>query len=72
MGCFEKETVSQIHSKAHTANGTLQEYTQRFTDLVIHAMDADPTTVTCQVTVILFIRHLFNKKEVGGTKNIQT
>ena len=46
-----------------------------FIDLIIHATGADPTSVTWQVVIILFIRHLFNKeikKQVVGTKNIQT
>ena len=37
-----------------------------------HATGSDPTSVTCQVTIILFIVHLFNKeikKQVAGAKN---
>ena len=88
MGCSEKETVSsiqsgsnkcptgtQIHSWPQAANETLQEYIQRLTNLVIHATGADPSSVTYQVTIILFIKHLFSKeikKQVAGTKIIQT
>ena len=43
--------------------------------MVIHTTGADSTSVTCQVTKILLIRHHFNKeirKQVAGAKNIQT
>ena len=66
--------ATQIHSRPKTANETLQEYIQRLTDLIIHATSTDPTSVTCQVTIILFIRHLFKreiKKQVADAKNIQ-
>ena len=49
----------QMYSRLQVANGTLQEYIQRFTDLVIHATGAEPTLVTCQVTIILFVRQFF-------------
>ena len=68
-------TATQIHSRPQAAKETLQEYIQRITNLVIHATAAAPTSVTCKVTTILFIRHLFNEeimKQVAGTKNIQT
>ena len=64
-----------IHSCLQSANKTLLEHVQRFTDLVVHTTGTDPTPVTCQVTIVLFIRHLFNKeirKHVAGTKTIQT
>ena len=67
--------TTQIHYRVQAANETLLVYIQRFTDLVIHATGAHPTSVMCQVTIIPFIRHLFNKeikKQVAGTKNIQT
>ena len=41
----------------------------------MHATGVDATAVTCQVNVILFIRHHFSKeikKQVAGTRNIQT
>ena len=63
---------TQIHSRPHAAIDTLQEYIQRFTDLVIHATVASYTSVPCQVN-ILFNRHLFNKeikKQVAGGKVI--
>ena len=47
----------------NAANETLQEYIQKFTDLVIHAAGTGPTAVTCQVIIVLFIRHL-PKKEI--------
>ena len=64
----------QIQSRPQTANGTLQKYIQRLTNLIIHTTDANPISVTCKVTIILFIRHLNKdiKKQVAGTKNIQT
>ena len=65
--------ATQIYFRPQAANETLQEYIQRYTDLVIHATGADLTSVTCQVTIILFIRHFFNKeikKQVAGAKNI--
>ena len=40
----------------------------------MHTTGADPTSVTCHVTIILFIRHLFEmeiKKKAAGRKNIQ-
>ena len=54
---------------------TFEDYIQRFTDLVIHTTGTDSTSVPCQVTIILYIRHLFMKKikkQVAGAKNIQT
>ena len=36
---------------------------------VLHATGTDSTSVICQVTIVLFIRHLFNrelKKQVAG------
>ena len=67
--------TTSIHSRSKAANETLQEFIQGFTDLAIHATGADPTSVTYQVTIILFIRHLLNmriKKQVASAKNIQT
>ena len=52
----------RIHSRPHAVNETLQEYIQRVTDLVIHTTGTDPTVVICQVIIVLFIRHLFNKE----------
>ena len=46
----KEHAATQIHSRLQAANETLQEYMQRFTDLVIQATGADPTSVTCQVT----------------------
>ena len=46
----------------------------QFTDLVIHVTCSEPTSVTCQVPIILFITQVFNKeikKQVAGAKNIQ-
>ena len=75
----------RIHSRSQTTNETLQEYIQIFTDFVILTTGTDPTTVTCQVTTIIFIRHLFNivmiirhllnnksKKQVVVAKTTQT
>ena len=55
--------VTQIHSRLQAANETLLDYIQQLTDLVIHATGVDPTSVICQVTIIHFIRHLFNKEK---------
>ena len=66
-------TATRIYSRYQAANETMQEYIQRFTDLVPHG--TDPTVVTCKVTIVLSIRHLFNKeinKEVCGTRTVQT
>ena len=65
--------ATQIHSRPQAANELLQEYIPRFTDLVIHSTGTEPTSGTCQVTIILCIRHLFDKeikKQVTGTENI--
>ena len=67
--------AAQNHSRPQAAKETLQEYIQRFTDFMICATCVDPTSVTCQVTIILFIRQLFNKeikKLVAAAKNIET
>ena len=66
--------TTRIRSRTQAANETLQEYKQGFTDFVIQTTTMDPTAVTCQVTILLFSRHLFNKeieKQVTGTKTIQ-
>ena len=66
-----KHAATEIHSRTQTANETLQKYIQSFTDLAIHVTGADPTSVTYQVTSILFIRYLFNceiKKQVASIK----
>ena len=47
--------ATRIHSQPPAANVTLQEFIQRFTDLLIQATGTDPNAVTCQVTVILLI-----------------
>ena len=52
---------TRILSRPQAANENLQDYTHKFTDLVNHATGTDPAAVTCQVTTVLFIRHLFNK-----------
>ena len=56
------QVPTQIHFRPQAANEALQEYIQRLTDLVMHATYADLTSVMCQVTIIFFIRHLFNKE----------
>ena len=64
-----------MHSQAQAANETVQEYIPRCSDLVIHTTGTDPTVVTCQVTIVLFIRYLFNKKikkQVAEVNTIQT
>ena len=43
--------------------------------MVIKATGTDDTAIACQVTIVFFIRHLFNKeiqKQVAGAKSIQT
>ena len=35
--------------------------TERFTDLVVQVTGMYPAAVTCQMTIPLFIRHLFNE-----------
>ena len=42
---------------------------------MIHATGTYPTSFTCEVTIVLFIRQLFNKKikkHIAGAKNILT
>ena len=49
----------------------MQEYIERFTDLGIQAISRSPTVVICQVTVVLFLMHLFNKEikmQVAGAE----
>ena len=66
--------ATRINSGPRTANETLQEYIQIFADFVIQVMGTDPTALTFQVTIVLFIRHLLNKemkkKQVAGAKTI--
>ena len=67
--------ASRIYSKSQAADETLQEYIERFTDLVIQAKGADRTAITCQLISVLFITYLFNnniKKQVAEAKPIQT
>ena len=67
--------ATEIQSRQHAVNEILLGYIQRFTGLVIHATHAEHSSATCQVTVILLIRHHFNKetkKQIAGMKNIQT
>ena len=45
--------ATQIHSRPKATNETLQEYIQRFAEVVICVTVADPTSVTSQVTIIL-------------------
>ena len=61
--------ATQINSRPPTSHETLQEYIQRFTDLVMNATGTDPTTVTCKVTTVLFIRHPLNKEANYWSKN---
>ena len=66
--------MCQLFSPVST-NETLQEYIQRFIDLAIQATGTGPTAVTCQVTILLFIRQLFHKeiqKRVAEVKTFQT
>ena len=48
----KEHAATQIHSRLQAANETLQDYIQSFNDLVIHAIGADPTSVTCQIAII--------------------
>ena len=44
-------------------------------DLVIYATGINTTVVFCQVTIVLFMKYLFNKeikKKVTGVKTVQT
>ena len=64
--------ATRIHSRPQVASETPQEYIQRFTDLVLQAVGTNSTPVTCQVAIILLIRH-FNKeirKPMTETKTI--
>ena len=66
--------ATHIHSMPQAANETLQENIQRFTYLLIQTTVTNPTTAVFQVTIILFIRHLFNKEikmQVARAKAIQ-
>ena len=66
--------ISITHIRHQSSNETMQEYLQRFTDLVIQATGTDPTTVTYHGTFILFIQHTFNKEiknKAAGAKTIQ-
>ena len=49
--------VTQIYSRPQSTNEALQEYIQRFTDVVIHETGTEPTSVTCQVIIALFMTH---------------
>ena len=67
-------TATRIHSWPQAANEFLQEYIQRFTDLVIPTTGKDLSEVTCHVTNAFSIRHLLNKKikkQIAGAKTIQ-
>ena len=67
--------ATRICSRPQVVNETLQEYIQGFTDFVIQTKGTYPTAVTCQVTIVLFIRHVFDKemrKLVAGAKTILT
>ena len=67
--------ASRIHLCLQAANETLQEHSQRFTDLVSQVTGPDLTVVIYQVTIVLFSRHLLNKetqKQLAGAKTIQT
>ena len=54
--------ATQIYSRPQTADDILKEHILQFTDLIIHATGTDLTSLTCHITIILFIRHLFNKE----------
>ena len=54
--------ATRIHFRPQVSKVTLKEYIQRFSDLIIQAMGTHLTAVPCQVTIVLFIRHLFNKE----------
>ena len=54
--------TTRIHSRPQPPNKTLKENIQRFTYLLIQASHTDPIAVTCQVTIILIIKHLFNEE----------
>ena len=67
--------MNPFHSRLQSANETLKENIQQFTALVMHITGEDSTSVTCQIIIVLFIRHLFNKeirKQVAKAKNMQT
>ena len=67
--------ATRIHPRSQSPNRMFWECVQRFTDFVIQATCTDPTPVTCQVTIVLFIWHLFNKEmkeQEAGAKTIQT
>ena len=65
----KKCAATKIHCRPQAVEETLQRYIQRFTDLVIQVMGTNSIAVTCWVTTVLFIRHLFNnelRKQVAG------
>ena len=69
-GCSNPDTLFTSICK-----DTLQEYIQSITDMVIHATGTYPTAVTCQLTIVIFLRHSFNdriKKKVAEARIIQT
>ena len=73
--CDKMHTATIIQSRPQAANETLQQYIQRFTDLLIYITGTEPTAVTCQVSIGLFTRHLLNKeikKQVAGAKTTKT
>ena len=59
-GATKMHAATRILSRPQATNKTLQEYTQRFTDLVIKAMGTDPTVGTCLGTTVLHIRHFLS------------
>ena len=71
----QMHVATKNHSTPESASETLQKYIHQFIDLVTLATGQDPTSITCQVIIVSFIRQCFNKeikKQVTETKNIQT
>ena len=69
------DVSTRIHYIPQAGKETLQEYIQRFIDLVIQATGTDSTACTSQVIIVFLIIHLLNKeikRHVAAAKTIQT
>ena len=66
--------ATRIYSRCQAGNDSLQEYIQKCTNLVIQTTGIDPTTVICQVTIVLFIWHLYDKELIQSNwrKTVET
>ena len=63
--------ATRSHSGPQAGSDTLQEYIKRIMDLKIQATVSHPIAITCWVTIMLLIRHLFHKEiknQMAGAK----